>query len=132
MTNSNYVRDAVQDWVWRGAAMPAAITNRFMRLWTVMPDHDGSGGTEVSGGAYTALNLNSAFGTNAVDGVISNDAIIEFLEATADWGTIAGWTVEDAASGGNMLKRHQFSQGITIITGQQFKYPISVLTSTQK
>lgn len=66
---------------------------------------EGGGGTEVSGGAYARQAIAFTNPSTNASGVssMSNSAQIEFPTATAAWGTVTGWAIFDAASGGNML-----------------------------
>ena len=71
----------------------------YVALYTDTPG-DAGGGTEVSGGSYARQA--ASFGASA-DGVATNDAAIEFPEATASWGTVEGWGILDADSAGNLI-----------------------------
>ena len=73
-------------------------TTWYVALFTAAPNV-GGGGTEVSGGGYVREAV-----TFSRDGnVVANDAIVEWLPATASWGTITHGAVFDSASGGVML-----------------------------
>jgi hypothetical protein len=76
-------------------------------------------GTEVSGGSYARVSVTSALsawagtqgaGTTTASsnasgstGTTSNNNAITFAAPTANWGTIVGFCVFDASSGGNLL-----------------------------
>jgi hypothetical protein len=77
-------------------------------LFRVLPEDDGTGGTEVSGGSYArvAVTNNTTNFPNATGGGPSlkvNGTVITFPAPTADWGTVVGWGLYDAASSGNLL-----------------------------
>lgn len=73
----------------------------YVALYTVAPDDEGSGGTEVTGGSY-ARKLHSDW-TTASSGNKSNNTAIEFVESTGSWGTIVAATIMDALTVGNQL-----------------------------
>lgn len=73
-------------------------------------------GTEPSTGAYARVAVTSALAnwagtqsagsttaSSGTTGTTSNNAAITFPAPTANWGTIVGFCVMDAASGGNLL-----------------------------
>jgi hypothetical protein len=97
--------DILEDW-FSGTARPN--TPSHISLFTVDPADDGTGGTEVSGGAY-AREAFVANGTNwggasgGAPSTIANLVAVVFTEASASWGTIVGWGYHDAVSGGNLL-----------------------------
>lgn len=57
---------------------------------------------ELSGDAYARVQVEAAGWTDA-DGVVTNDAEIEFPQATGDWGTVTHAAVMDASTSGNVL-----------------------------
>lgn len=90
-----------------------APQNLYVALYTANPSDTG-GGTEVSGGSYArvalALTLANMAGTQAAasttassgtGGTTSNNATITFPAPTANWGSVTGMALYDAASGGN-------------------------------
>jgi hypothetical protein len=107
---SNYIRQTVIDHIFRNQAFTPASTI-YVALLTTMPTAaDGTGLVEVSGGSYAreALPLSAA----ASDGSTSSSSNVTFPQATANWGTILGFAVYDAASGGNYMGSHRFEQQI--------------------
>jgi|SRR5581483_520505 len=88
-----------------GAAFPAVPTDTYIALFTAAPT-DAGGGTEVSGGSYArvhAVNNTGNWGANTSTESKSNAAQLTFPRATADWGTVVGYGIFDAASGGTLL-----------------------------
>lgn len=78
----------------------------YVALFTAVGTDAGSGFTEPSGGAYArvstaAADWNSA--TGSAPSSISNANPINFTTATANWGSIIGFGLYDASSGGNLL-----------------------------
>lgn len=57
---------------------------------------------ELSGDGYARVQVEAADWTDA-DGVVTNDAEIEFPQATGDWGTVTHAAVMDASTSGNVL-----------------------------
>jgi hypothetical protein len=95
------------------SAVPALQTY-YVALFTANPSDTG-GGTEVSGGSYArvalTLSLANMAGTQAAasttassgtSGTTSNNNTITFPSPTANWGTVTGMALMDAATGGNM------------------------------
>lgn len=83
-----------------------ATPTAYVGLYTTMPTSDaGTGSTEVSGGSYARVALSGLL--NAASGSapsqISNASAIIFPTATANWGTVVGFGIFDAASAGNLL-----------------------------
>ena len=104
---------------------PAAV---YVALFTTDPTDAGSG-TEVSGGSYArkAATFGTASGTS---GSISNDAAVEFDQATGNWGTISHIGIYDAVSSGNLLYHTVLDASKAIDTGDIFKIAIGSLTVT--
>lgn len=104
---------------------PAAV---YVGLFTSDPTDAGSG-TEVSGGSYArkAVTFGTASGTS---GSISNDAAVEFDQATGDWGLVAYIGIHDALTTGNLLYHTALDSSKQIDTGDIFKIAIGSLTVT--
>lgn len=66
-------------------------TNLYVRLFTTSPTDTGAAGTEVSGGAYAAVICNGW--DVAASGASENTAAIEFVTATASWGTVTHFCI---------------------------------------
>ena len=88
---------------------------------------DDASGTELSGNAYArqAMSFAAASGGSA-----ATNATITFPTATGSWGTIAYWSVWDAASSGNMLIHGAFSASKAIGTGDILRVNSGDLTVT--
>ena len=99
------------------AAFPATY---YVALSTTVPNSDGSNITEPTGGAYARAAFTS-MGT-PVDGVIAIGDDVEFPESTGDWGTIQGFAVYDAASGGNVLMYEALTNPQDIVTDNQARF----------
>lgn len=94
--------DRLYDQWTTGAAnsiLDSTLAGTYLALFTAMPGK-GGGGTEVAGGGYARQAVTWA---SAADGVKRPSATVAFPEASASWGTVVGWALMDASSGGNML-----------------------------
>ena len=85
------------------ALLPDA-TSRWVGLFTTLPDDAGAGGVEASGGGYARVEQ-SAWTTeaDAPRTVRKNNGAVNFGELTGAIGTVVGWGIFDAESGGNLL-----------------------------
>jgi hypothetical protein len=91
-------------------------------LWVTLDTTTGSAqacGTEVSGGSFARVSITASLanlagtqgaGTTSASsnntgssGTTSNNNAITFAAPTANWGTIVGFCIFDASSGGNLL-----------------------------
>jgi hypothetical protein len=111
---SDYLENKVIDWLLRGQAFtpPATV---YVGLVTAA-ENDAAGGTEVTGGSYARVAVASSLAnwagtqgagttvaSSGTSGTTSNNGAITFPAPTANWGTIVGMAVFDAATGGNEL-----------------------------
>lgn len=107
-TASNYQHQKFMEELLLNTAYTPPAT-LYLALFTTVPNLDGTGGTEVStsGTAYARQSI--AAGSAQWDGPAgsnleySNKSDITFSTPTADWGTITGAGLYDAASGGNLI-----------------------------
>jgi hypothetical protein len=108
---SDYLEQNLLDEVFNKVDFTGPST--YIALFTTPLGDDGTGGTEVSGGAYARVQVheNGSVSTPkwnlaAAEGehyVVDNAGEVAFAEATADWGMVKGFGVYDAASSGNLL-----------------------------
>jgi hypothetical protein len=83
----------------RNAFLTSQITGTlYIGLWTVAPDDDGVGGTEVAEASYSRV-AHSAWNTAAA-GSRTNNGDIDFGDPLTDWGTIVAVTAHTAITGG--------------------------------
>lgn len=85
---------------------PVAARNSFLdshitgslnvALYTVAPNDEGVGGTEVTGGGYARVA--HASWNAAASGIRTNNGIIDFGDPTADWGTVVAVGLWDGAT----------------------------------
>ena len=130
-SKSNFLENEILDHVLGNAAYSAPATV-YVALFTVAPT-DAGGGTEVSGGSYArkAVTNNSTNWPAASGGVKSNGTLIEFVQATANWGTILAVGIFDASSGGNQLYWAPLTNSRTIFTGDTPQFQVGDITVTE-
>ena len=130
---SDFAESKILDQVFGGTAwVPPATLH--VALFTANPS-DSGGGTEVTGGSYArvaktnnATNWPAASGTSPA--TKSNGTAIDFPTATADWGTITGMAVYDAASGGNMIGWTALTVSKPVLSGDTPSFPAGTLQVT--
>lgn len=111
---SNYLENKLIDALLRGQTFTFPTTV-YVALFTANPT-DSSAGTEVTGGSYArvavACSMANFAGTQSAgsttessgtSGTTSNNVALTFPAPTANWGTITGAAIMDAATSGNVL-----------------------------
>jgi hypothetical protein len=139
---SNFFQNKFLDWFLRAQTFTAPATV-YIGLDTTAGSASACG-TEVSGGSYARVAVTSGLsawaGTQSsgsttastgTSGQTSNNATITFPSPTASWGTIVGFCVFDASSGGNMLFFAPLTVSKTVNNGDAApSFAISALTYT--
>jgi hypothetical protein len=99
-----------------GNGTPATF---YLALYTTLPDANGVGGVEVSGGSYARLSItnNTTNFPAAAAASKSNGATWTFAAPTAAWGNVVGAALLDASSGGNLYYIGPFSVPKNIHSG---------------
>ncbi len=122
MAATNYVEQRTVDFWLRGGAEFGTTepTTVYAALFTSSTT-DAGGGTELSGNGYARQSVTFSAMTGATDGNTTNQADIEFPQATDDWGTITHLAIYDASSSGNMLYHGQLNTSKLIENGDVFK-----------
>lgn len=124
---TDYLENLIVDHLFRTRtwAKPTAL---YLALFTAAPS-DSGGGTEVSGGAYTRVNLaplnanwaatqgGTTGDSSGSGGQTSNALAITFPAPTGNWGTVTHFAIMDASSGGNMLIWDALTASRTILSG---------------
>jgi len=130
-SKSNYLENALLDHALGGPnyVRPASA---FVELYTDVPNEAGVG-TEVTSGSYARAEVvNDATNFPAAAGSAKSNAVaIVFPTATANWGTIMGVAVFDAASGGNCLWAGALDDPLNVNTGATFSFEIGQLVFTE-
>lgn len=109
-------------------------TALYVGLFTTVPADDGTGGVEVSGGSYARVQRDPS-DSNWTDlgsgGARENAAVITFPTATANWGTVVGFGIWDASSGGNLLLFNTVATSKPVNTGDTASIAAGALDVTQ-
>lgn len=142
---SNYFQNKFIDWLLRAQTFtpPATV---YVALATVAPTaaNTTSCGTEVTGGSYARVAVTSSLanwaGTQSAgsttastgtSGQTSNNGTITFPAPTANWGTVVGFCLMDAATNGNMLIFAPLTTSKTVNNGDAApSFAIGALTYT--
>ncbi len=116
---------------WLGATMSLGPATVYVRLFTVTPNPDGTGGTEVSGTGYAALaitNDGSSFDP-ASGGIKLNNAVFDFGTAGSAWGDIVSvaYCVDDVTmDSGTIIYLGILTTPRTVENGDPVFIPIGV------
>ena len=103
----------------KGSYTPPTI---YVGLSTADPGDDGTGLSEPSGNGYARVQTAASDWNSASGGSLDNAEVIEFSEATGDWGTVTHFALFDAASGGNLLAHGSLSQSKSIAGGDTARF----------
>lgn len=138
---TDFLENRIVDWLLRGQAYTPPTTVH-IGLFTVAAG-DAGGQTEVTGGSYARAAVSatlanfagtqSAGSTTAstgTSGQTSNNNVVNFPTPTADWGTVVGIGIFDAASGGNLLFYAPLAANKTINNGDAVSFAAGALTIT--
>lgn len=123
---SDYLEDKLLKHAFTNTAYTPATT-LYVGLYTAAPT-DAGGGTEVSGNAYARVSV--AFTVSGTTTLATNSAAVEFVAATASWGTIVAVGIFDASTSGNLLAWADLTTSKTIDTGDIFRIPAGDLDIT--
>lgn len=135
---TDFLENKLIDFLFRGqalgitgasAAAGSGPTSLYLALYTSTPT-DSTAGTEVSGGSYARVAVSSTLanwaGTQAAastsassgtSGTTSNNGTITFPAPTANWGTITGFGILDASTGGNLMLYGALTTSKTVNNG---------------
>jgi hypothetical protein len=78
---------------------------------------DAGTGIEETGGGYSRQAIEF---TDPVDGLVENNATVNFPVATSDWGIVTHYGIYDAVTGGNLLIHGAFSIAKNVYSGDQY------------
>ncbi len=133
---SSYLEDQLLNWM-KGTTFVAPTTNVYVALFTTAPADDGTGYVEVSGGSYARVAMARSSSWSAITGgtaphQISNNGVITFPTATANWGTVISvGTFDIATLGSGNLLYWQTISGQTINTGVVASFAIGTLVVSE-
>jgi hypothetical protein len=110
---TDYAENKIVDAVFRGQPLNAPATF-YAALLTTADNDAGTARVEVSGGSYARVAITSSLAnwagtqgagttvaSTGASGTTSNNIAIQFPAPTANWGTVVGMSLFDAATGGN-------------------------------
>jgi hypothetical protein len=127
---SDYLEQKLLDLVFNQQALTPPAT--YVALFTTAPADDGTGGVEVSGGAYARQQVFESgnastprWNAAVADGagfLVDNEHDINYPQATADWGTVVAFGIYDAVTGGNLLFHGALTANQTVNNGSIFKF----------
>ena len=120
MSFSDYLENKILAYTFSGTAFTPAAT-KYMALYTVAPNDDGTGGTEVSTSGTGYARQTVAFTTTSSQS--SNSAAVEFETSQSSWGTVTAIGVLDAATSGNLYAVGTLAVAKPISTGDVFRVP---------
>lgn len=112
---SNYLENTFLDHIFNHNNYTPPTTV-YIGLSTSDPLDDGSGLNEPSGGSYQrqSITFNAASSRR-----ITQNAQVDFPQATTNWGTISHWVLFDAITNGNILAYGSLATSKTVYTGNQ-------------
>jgi hypothetical protein len=127
---TNFLEAALLDHLFGISAYSAPAT-MYLALFTAMPSGETPTATEVTGGSYARKAItNDATEWSRTGNVITNDNLLDFVTASANWGTVTHWALMDASSGGNMLVYGELSTPVAINNGSTFRVAAGQLSIT--
>ena len=102
-------------------------TNVYTALYTAAPS-DAGGGTEVSGGSYARVVMNSW--DVSVAGASENTSAITYAAATGSWGTVTHVGLFDAITTGNLLGWAALDASQAVISGNTVEFAAGAIDVT--
>ena len=122
---SDFLEDELLDHVLNNNAYPSP-NPIFIALFTIAPS-DSGGGTEVTGGSYARVSLDSSSADKWTvqgggSGIADNTAAITFVTATASWGTVVAVGIFDALTVGNLLLHGTLTSSKIVDDGDTFEF----------
>lgn len=115
---TDYLENAMINAVLRNISFVSPVTV-YVGLHTAQANPEASSVTEVVGGNYGRQAITFAAPSN---GTSANSGDISFAIATANWGTVVGGGIYDAASAGNLLYYGLLTVAKAVNTNDQFKF----------
>lgn len=121
-TTSNFLHDKQMDHLLKGVIWSAPPSTLYVALFKTVPGLDGTGGVEVStsGTNYARLPITNSQWQGPAAGATreySNTIDLTFGVPSADWGTIVGCGLYDAAAAGNLYCTATLSTNKTVSNG---------------
>lgn len=121
---TEYLENEVQNWWANGSSFDAAPSDIYIALHVGDPGEDASQ-NEVSASDYsrkqtslTLWSLQSGSGPT----IVENDSLVEFAEATNDWGSVSHISLWNSSSGGNAYWKGEISQIQNVTSGDKVTF----------
>jgi hypothetical protein len=102
----------------------------YIALFTANPS-DSAAGTEVSGGSYARVSSAGKWAAPTGTTSVTTNAAITFPTASAGWGTVTGFAVMSASSGGSVLMWGALTASKTVNSGDTPSFASGQLTLTE-
>jgi hypothetical protein len=116
---SDFLENALLQAVFQNTSYTSP-TSVYVALYTAAPS-DSGGGTEVVGGSYARVQVLAAnWTTSGTATRVTNDNVITFPTATADWGIVSHVGLFDALAG-NLLFHGALDAPRTVNSADTFK-----------
>lgn len=128
MAKSDFLEEALLDWL-GGTPFPTPPTALYLALSLTDPLDDGSGINEplVASGYARQLITLSAIIQVAGRARRSNTNILQFPQATDDWGIIPYGAIFDDVIAGRFLYGESLNQAVTVLSGGNISFPIGTM-----
>lgn len=131
--------NSIIDWLMRGQTLTPPATG-YIALFTTCPT-DSTAGTEVTGGSYARVAITASLSnwagtqsagstttSSGTSGTTSNNNVITFPTATADWGTVNCFGYMSASSGGTLIFYAVLTSPRSITNGSTGSFAAAALT----
>lgn len=112
---TDFLSNKLIDFIWRGQTYNYPAT-MYLALYVALPSNN-TRGTEVSGGGYSRVPVNSSMWSEPLDGTIKNNVNLAFATPTANWGNVVGCGLLDSQTSGNLLWWAPVASPKTIVMG---------------
>lgn len=84
-----------------------------------------SNGTEPVGGSYARVEIDmDAVFPAAASSETGNDELVSFPTSTGTWGSIVGYALWDASTGGDVLFWFPLTEAVLVESGRAITFPI--------
>lgn len=131
---ATYFLNCIMGNVFNSKTEPTLPTEYYLGLSTSAPELDGENVSEPEGKGYQRVKLESL--SEPENGVIKNNADIQFEESTDSWGTITHFVIYDQQTSGNLLMYAELLQErnvetATIVTVKTGNLKITLANPTE-
>jgi hypothetical protein len=129
---SNYLANKLLDFAFRNQAFSAPDTFCALTTVIVTDGMTGSTITEPGAGSYARKQVNPNLGAEptwdaAAASLVDNTHNVDFVQATASWGTIVALAIVDALTAGNLLLYDNDVADQAVGNGDTVRFPVGDL-----